>query len=311
MFATQKGKNIVSKNYMTWTYPLQFCILCHTCSTVYNASKWRHILLSTTVFPKVGFLIGICHIEPFMKTWMDSSSSSIDLAETKTAPLIFCRATQNCEMKIGVVNVMGIQSGTWRWKSPRWWTGTLPTAWNRFVTCPNIAQQCCMTMLKYAQVPQVRFQIFSGLSEASGDAQNVMTTCKFYVSAWPTHHLRGTPLNAHTNTRLVQLGVLRRLWRSIHCFLMNRKNVKSSSSSSPPSSPPPPPPSSSSSASSLKIQSEIENSTSQMSTLSPNTGSCKYQVHSAVAVYSSMAETGQSSAFTESHQKFQKAQQLV
>ena len=239
MFATQKGKNIVSKNYMTWTYPLQFCILCHTCSTVYNASKWRHILLSTTVFPKVGFLIGICHIEPFMKTWMDSSSSSIDLAETKTAPLIFCRATQNCEMKIGVVNVMGIQSGTWRWKSPRWWTGTLPTAWNRFVTCPNIAQQCCMTMLKYAQVPQVRFQIFSGLSEASGDAQNVMTTCKFYVSAWPTHHLRGTPLNAHTNTRLVQLGVLRRLWRSIHCFLMNRKNVKSSSSS-PPSSPPPP-----------------------------------------------------------------------
>jgi hypothetical protein len=53
--------------------------------------------------------------------------------------------------------------------------------------------------------------------------------------------------------------------------LINRKNVKSSSS------PPPPPPSSS--ASSLKIQSEIENSTSQMSTLSPNTGSCKYQVH--------------------------------
>ena len=30
----KRKKNIVSKNYMTWTYPLQFCILCHTCSTV-------------------------------------------------------------------------------------------------------------------------------------------------------------------------------------------------------------------------------------------------------------------------------------
>ena len=59
IFATQKGL-FVSKNY-PYCSPTQSRILCHTYSTVCNASKWIRITY-TAFSSKVGFLHGICHI---------------------------------------------------------------------------------------------------------------------------------------------------------------------------------------------------------------------------------------------------------
>ena len=60
---------------MTWTYPLQFCILCHTDSTIYiynlhNASKsiYTYIYIYASFFSKVSFLLGICNILNLMTT---------------------------------------------------------------------------------------------------------------------------------------------------------------------------------------------------------------------------------------------------